>query len=665
MSEDLKQGTLLGGRYEILEKIGAGGMAVVYKARCRLLNRFVAVKVLRNEFRGDTEFVKRFSVEAQAAASLSHPNIVSIYDVGQDMGLYYIVMEYVEGITLKQYIAKKGALPWREAGGIEAQICSALECAHKNHIIHHDIKPHNIILTKDGLAKVTDFGIARASSSATLVAGGTVMGSAHYFSPEQARGGYTDEKSDIYSAGVVLYEMLTGRVPFDNESPIAIAMMHAQNEIPLPHEINPEIPEAMEQIVLKAMEKEQRLRYGSAADMLLDIDAVLANQAPAIASAEQTRIFPERGENLSAGGTYSRRARQAAQNSGRAKTKKPDKKGLDKQDKRLLWLAIVTGVVVLLTMTFFVLSWTGVFSFGQLDEATVPEIEGLTVEDAEKLLKENDGRFTMEVEEEIASSEYEEGTIISQEPSAGRVVKKGVKILVKVSSGPGDIKIPNVVNYERDSAVRTLEKAGFVVVVTEEESSTVPTDVVIRQTPSAGESAEEGDTVRIYVSKEAEEIYVPNVVGKSLAQAKNEIESAGLVVGNVAEEFSDMGVGTVIRQSPGNGASVSKKSAVALTVSKGRQQAEPSTPPPVTSTPSTPPPSEEPETPTKIVTITVPVPQDKETTQIRIVANGKVIHDELHNRNEGSFEKRVTGTDTATVEIYHDGVLKDTQMITF
>ena len=250
MSESIRVGTLLGGRYEIIEKIGEGGMAEVYKARCHLLNRYVAIKALKPEFAGDREFMKRFETEAQAAGSLSHPNIVSVYDVGFDAGRHYIVMELVEGITLKAYIAKKGALPWREAAGFAAQLCSALECAHRRGIIHRDIKPHNIIITPEGVAKVTDFGIARAASSSTMVAGGAVMGSAHYLSPEQARGGYMDEKSDIYSAGVTLYEMLTGRVPYEADSPVSVAMMHVSGNAVQPRIINPDIPEDMERIVM-------------------------------------------------------------------------------------------------------------------------------------------------------------------------------------------------------------------------------------------------------------------------------------------------------------------------------------------------------------------------------------------------------------------------------
>ena len=666
MSEFIGAGTLLGGRYEIIEKIGEGGMAEVYKARCRLLNRYVAIKALRPEYAGDREFMKRFEVEAQAAASLSHPNIVSVYDVGYDAGRHYIVMELVEGITLKEYITKKGALPWREAAGFAAQICSALECAHRRGIIHRDIKPHNIIITPEGVAKVTDFGIARAASSSTLVAGGAVMGSAHYLSPEQARGGYMDEKSDIYSAGVTLYEMLTGRVPYEAESPVSVAMMHVSGNAVQPRIINPDIPEDMERIVMKAMSKEQSARYQSAEAMLSDINAVLSNRAISPAP-EPTQVMEE---HVRAGA----RRRGAADNAHNAKSGskkgKKEKKPLTKSEKRMVWLAVAAAVVLIGIVGVVCLSWFGVLGTSQWDETKVPNIEGKTVEEATQLLK--DAKLELEIDEEIASAQYEKDTIISQEPAAGRSVKKGVKVRVKVSTGAGEnLTIPNVVNYEKDNAKSTLEKAGFLVVFTEEKSDTVPEGTVIRQSPSAGSEAKEGDTVRRYISvKDTEEkVPVPNVIGKSLAQAKNDIEAAGLVVGNVAEEESDQAVGTVIRQSP-SGGSADKKSAVALTVSKGMAATptpvNPSTPTP--NDPSTPTP-DDPSTPAppseNVKVISLPVPQDKDTTRIRVVANGTTIHDQIHHKSEVNFDLRIAlASSTATLEIYHDGVLVGTQTVT-
>ena len=268
---------LLGNRYEIIEKIGAGGMALVYKARCRLLNRLVAVKILRPELTEDEEFITKFNIESQAAASLSHPNIVSVYDVGQQEDIHYIVMEYINGITLKELITKKGHLSWEEGLGYAKQICSALEHAHKMNIIHRDIKPHNIMVTQEGVVKVTDFGIARAVTAATTTLGGNTVGSVHYFSPEQAKGGYTDEKSDIYSLGIVMYEMLTGKVPFNGSSPVSIAMKHINDDPELPININRDIPLAIQAIILKAINKDQSCRYSSASAMLKDIYKAFEN----------------------------------------------------------------------------------------------------------------------------------------------------------------------------------------------------------------------------------------------------------------------------------------------------------------------------------------------------------------------------------------------------
>src|SRR5574344_1435414 len=271
------EGTVLGNRYEIIEKIGTGGMATVYKARCKILNRYVAVKVLREEYTTDEEFIRRFNSEAQSAASLSHPNIVSIYDVGQEYNIYYIVMELVQGKTLKQIISKEGKLPWKWSVNIAIQIASALEAAHKNNIVHRDIKPHNIIITEDGIAKVADFGIAKAVSNSTITAFGTTIGSVHYFSPEHARGGYTDAKSDLYSLGVVMYEMLTGKVPFDADTPVSIALKHMQEEPVTPMKLNQSIPFAINQIILKAMKKDTNERYQSATEMLKDLSMALKN----------------------------------------------------------------------------------------------------------------------------------------------------------------------------------------------------------------------------------------------------------------------------------------------------------------------------------------------------------------------------------------------------
>ena len=286
------EGKLLGNRYEIIEKIGSGGMATVYKAKCLVLKRFVAVKVLRDEFTTDEEFIKRFNIEAQAVASLTHPNIVSVYDVGHEGNLYYIVMELVKGKTLKEIIVEDGALGWKWSVKIAMQIASALETAHRNNIIHRDIKPHNIIITEDGVAKVTDFGIAKAVSNSTITAFGTTIGSVHYFSPEHARGGFTDARSDLYSLGVVMYEMVTGRVPFDSDTPVSVALKHMQEEPIEPIKIKPDLPQCVNDIIMKAMRKDANERYQTATEMIKDLELALKHPEEKFVSAPNIGDFP-------------------------------------------------------------------------------------------------------------------------------------------------------------------------------------------------------------------------------------------------------------------------------------------------------------------------------------------------------------------------------------
>jgi len=343
------EGRILGGRYELLEKIGGGGMALVYKAKCKLLNRFVAVKLLRPEFTADEEFVKRFRVEAQAAASLSHPNIVSIYDVGKEDDMHYIVMEYVNGITLKDYVVQNGALDWKEAVNIVIQICSAIEHAHKNHIVHRDIKPHNILLTKDGVAKVTDFGIARAVTSSTITVVGSTIGSVHYFSPEQARGGFSDEKSDLYSLGIVLYELVTGKLPFNGESPVAVALKHIQEIAEEPLSIKEDLPQGVNDIIMLAIEKDQKNRYQSATEMLEHLYKVLKKPEMEITLGDGENVYdsptvrmPSIGENKLLGEKDSKKT-------GDDKMKKKKDK-----DRATVILAIATSLVVIVLIIFLV-----------------------------------------------------------------------------------------------------------------------------------------------------------------------------------------------------------------------------------------------------------------------------------------------------------------------
>ena len=373
---DLK-GRLLANRYEILEKIGSGGMATVYKAKCHVLNRYVAIKILRDEFTTDEEFVKRFEVEAQSAASITHPNIVSVYDVGVDGNLHYIVMELVKGKTLKDIIVEeKGPLPWKWSVNIAIQIASALETAHKNHIIHRDIKPHNIIITEDGVAKVTDFGIAKAVSNSTITAFGTTIGSVHYFSPEHARGGFTDEKSDIYSLGVVMYEMLTGRVPFDADTPVSVALKHMQEEPIAAIVANPNIPIAVNDIIMKSLKKDPNLRYQSATAMLIDLKRALK---------EPQGNFVDNNEYVDAP-TQRISTIQDDNRGPKATAKKMENKFVAFVKKHKV-LSTIVGLILLFVLSLG--TTLGIANATRTKDVAIPNLVGKTVDEAKKLVQDS------------------------------------------------------------------------------------------------------------------------------------------------------------------------------------------------------------------------------------------------------------------------------------
>ncbi len=519
-------GKVLANRYEIIEEIGSGGMAVVYKAKCKLLNRFVAVKVLRPDLQNDEEFVRRFNVEAQAAASLTHPNIVSIFDVGNEEGLHYIVMEYIQGITLKGYIDEKHILPWREAVGYAVQVAKGLEQAHKNSIIHRDVKPHNIIMKDDGVLKVTDFGIARANVQSTMTCEDSAIGSVHYISPEQARGGYTDERSDIYSLGVVLYEMLTGTVPFDSDRPVTVAIMHLQDKPVPPREHNLSIPLALERVVLKAMTKEVSGRYKNVTEMIADLESVLND--PSRQVVEKAEIAEP--VNMDSGHTIkmpavkldSTEKSQQEEQPQADKTEKTEKHSNKKNDetvvdkkkeRKVITIAVVCAVLVIALISTAFLSITGIGDMLAGNETVeIPEIEGLLYEKAiEKyvdIADENaEYKFNI-IKGKTVESKLEEGTILSQEPVAGSKVKKKdvIVITVELSGGSSEIILKSYARYKDYREVELeMEELGLKSQFEEEFSDTIPTGSVIRQEPSAGTSVEKGDTVLFYVSKGPEE----------------------------------------------------------------------------------------------------------------------------------------------------------------
>ena len=551
------EGKLLGNRYEIIEKIGNGGMATVYKATDKVLKRNVAVKILRDEFTTDDEFIKRFEVEAQSAARLTHPNIVSIYDVGVDGNLYYIVMELIQGKTLKEIIVKeKGPLPWKWSINVSIQIASALEMAHRNNIIHRDIKPHNIIITEDGVAKVTDFGIAKAVSNSTITAFGTTIGSVHYFSPEHARGGFTDAKSDLYSLGVVMYEMVTGRVPFDADTPVSVALKHMQEEPVEPIELNPNLPIAVNKIIMRALQKDTTLRYQTASEMLVDLKKALKD--PEGDFVEELEYDPTARTQVIDTNAY-RDNKQTKNSSGKKdgkfKTFVKTHKGLS------LFIGLLLLFVLSLGGTMLVLNLTNP------PEVAMPNVVGLSKEEAQKEIE--NVKLKFEIEKEEYNKDVPEGFIISQDPTymeKFNKVKQGSTVKVVVSKGEEKTTVPKVVGMEKDKAVKALEDAKLKVEIVEESSKKVQEGYVISQETSPDTEAFAGDTIKIHVSTGVEKATVPDVIGKSQADAKKTLEAQGFVVAVTTSEDSSKENGIVLKQSLDSGKTVEKGSTVTITV---------------------------------------------------------------------------------------------------
>ena len=558
---DLK-GRLLGNRYEIIEKIGSGGMATVYKAKCHVLNRYVAIKILRDEFTTDEEFVKRFEVEAQSAASITHPNIVSVYDVGADGNLYYIVMELIKGKTLKEIIVEeKGPLPWKWSVNIAGQIASALETAHKNHIIHRDIKPHNIIITEDGVAKVTDFGIAKAVSNSTITAFGTTIGSVHYFSPEHARGGYTDEKSDLYSLGVVMYEMLTGKVPFDADTPVSVALKHMQEEAVPPIEVNPNVPVAVNDIIMKALRKDTNLRYQNATAMLMDLRRALKEpNGDFVDNNDYQNDFPT--QRISTIGLEEESRNQKNEN------KKKQNKFIQFIKKHKV-LSSIIGLILLFAITIGLT--IGISNATRPKDVEIPNLVGKTVDEAKDILKQNKLNYVEESQE--YNTEVPEGQIISQNPPyvQGRRIKENTSIKVVVSKGTETTTVPKLKGLTKDEAQEIANDAKIKLDFQEETSKTVEAGVIIKQEKAEGETVNAGDTIKVYISigTGIKQVKVASVVGQDEETAKKTLEDLGLVIEkiNYSKDKSQTN-GVVLEQSLSANTTVDEGSKITLTVNK-------------------------------------------------------------------------------------------------
>ena len=556
-------GKTIANRYEIISKTGVGGMATVYTAKDKVLNRNVAVKVLKDEFTTDDEFVKRFNSEALAAASLTHPNIVSIYDVGNEDGIYYIVMELVRGKTLKQIITEEGALPWKWSVNIAIQIASALEMAHKNNIVHRDIKPHNIIITEDGVAKVTDFGIAKAVSNSTITAFGTTIGSVHYFSPEQAKGGYTDAKSDIYSLGVVMYEMLTGKVPFDADTSVSVALKHMQEKPVTPMEIKKTIPKAVNDIILKAMEKEPMARYQNATSMIRDLSRALK---------EPDGEFVEE-EDFDDGLTR----RMDAITDDMIKDSKVDNKKKKKKNKIAAFLEehpktkILFIILICIALFFASIGITSaIINATSPKEVQIPNLIGMTEEEAKAELKKY--KLNYEKVEEDYNKDVEAGKIYEQSPtySANYKIKEKTTISVKVSKGTEKTTVPKVVGMTYDEAVAKLEENKLNAEKVEETSETIKDGIVISQEVEANSTANAGDIIKIHVSigTGKNQVAMPSVLGKTESEAKTILEGKKLIVNVEYAEDTTKDNGTVLSQSIKAEENIDEGTEVTITVNK-------------------------------------------------------------------------------------------------
>ena len=561
-------GRVIGNRYEIIEKIGEGGMATVYKAKCNILKRYVAVKVLRDEFTTDEEFIKRFNTEAQAAASLTHPNIVSIYDVGHEENIYYIVMELVQGKTLKEIINEDGALPWKWALNVSIQVASALEMAHKNNIVHRDIKPHNIIITEDGIAKVTDFGIAKAVSNSTITAFGTTIGSVHYFSPEHARGGYTDAKSDLYSLGVVMYEMLTGRVPFDADTPVSIALKHMQEKPIEPIKLNPTIPYAVNKIIMKAMEKDPNERYQSATEMLKDLSMALKNpEGDFVEQKDFTNQYTQRIPTLGEQEYIKNDKIEDDEEQEEPKNK------MSKKKKIIITIAIILGIILIPIIGFF--GTKALMDAGVPKDVDLPNLVGKTLEEANKEIEGTD--ITLEQTEEF-NADVEAGKIISQDPPYvdGYTVKENSTIKIVISKGTEKAVVENVKGKTYEEAVQILEKANLKVERVDQTSQTVEAGIVIDQEPGEDEEVNAGDTVKLYVSSGTgiEQVEVENVVGKTEEEATSILTKAGLKVNVGYKEDSSEATDIVLSQDVTAGEKVDEGTTVTIVVNTYRKPQE-------------------------------------------------------------------------------------------
>lgn len=719
-------GTVLSGRYEVLAKIGAGGMAIVYKAHDKVLDRDVAIKILRENFEEKQEIVSNFIKEARSSASLVHPNVVSVYDVSEQDGLNYMVMELVDGITLKEYIKQHPRLPWQEACDYAIQIGQGIQAAHERGIIHRDIKPQNIIMAPGGVLKVTDFGIAKAMETDKTIAGGTALGSVHYISPEQARGGYTDFRSDIYSLGIVLYEMLAGRVPFDGDSPVSVALMHIEEEPVNVKCVNMDVPADLARVTMKAMSRDQSKRYQNMQSFIDDLRAVLANEPlpsddgkePAKAEySEDDLLLPE----IKRGGAdkpdtedEAPRRHKPAQGEHRKQAPKKEKNKKSKKNKKhsradrnSVVLALTTFGVLAVAAAVVIILMFNPFS------RTVPVLTDMPLEEAKAEAEKSGYTISDEIEYSLSDT-VQENYVISQLPEAGTEAPKSepIKLIVSLGTSGGGIEVPDVSGISIDEAGARIEAETLTYRVVLEYNQDVESGIVIRQTPLAGTHINSGDIVTLHVSSgyssestEKQRVQVPSVIGMYRDNAESELGMNGLGIGTVTYMPSDAAEGTIVMQSPAEGTWVEEASSVTIVLSSGSADttlgSEYRDEMPDTSSGET---AEEQETSgeesgtsggteqettetesgsadtsaetadsdsssggaTQIFSVKIPDAAN-DTVNVEIVANGQVVHNAMHSKTEGTISVEIEddGSGTASVQAYIDGAKVSDKTITF
>jgi len=644
----LQRGTILSNRYEIIEKIGAGGMSIVYKAKCNKLHRYVAIKVLREEFASDEAFVSRFRVEAQSAASLSHPNIVSIYDVGYEDHIHYIVMEYIHGKTLKQIIEEEAPFTSERVLSVAMDIASALQHAHKKNIIHRDIKPQNILITDEGVLKVADFGIARAVDSSTVVTTGNAIGSVHYFSPEQARGGYIDKTSDIYSLGIVMYEMGTKMLPFEGESPVTVALKHINEDIPSPRSYNTELSTSLEDIIIKATQKKPENRYRNIDEMIKDMEQSLQHPNGSFVKIPDIENSP----TIQMSEQDMKLLRGDKKNSINENKEEVDKKEQvpEEKDPREKW--VTAGAVFTAFILIFVISAIGIKfiqSYLEPKVVAVPSLVNLDIEEAKALLEEKE--LILKVSDEAYHDEIPEGKIIMQDPEEGTIINLNSEVEVVVSKGVQTVEVPDVENRDYAYAKSMLEDLGLYIRRDAQYNDSVDENIVISQEPKAGTMLKAGEMVILTVSlgPEIKTVIVPNLLNLTEQAAKNQLINSGLGIGQITYiPHSDVAKGYVVSQSIQAGETVKEGYKVGFVVSEGKEeQQEPSESQHPNESPSTGPVE-------KHITILAPLDSNTDTFHVRVRLNGEnnFIYEQTHSISDFPLDIAVTGEGTGYIEVY-------------